>query len=66
MSAEFAAQGCPHLADLDGEEEKESMLKRYKTVISWHMSRRYEAMHPAKRRKVVALRSPRVVTEDGC
>lgn len=56
MSGDFGfpnhVQGCPHLADLDGEEEKESMLKRYKTVISWHMVRRNEAVHPAKRRKV--------------
>ena len=50
MAAE--SQGCPHLVELDGEEEKETMLKRYKTVISWHMVRRHEAAHPAKRRKV--------------
>ncbi|EKM58343.1 uncharacterized protein PHACADRAFT_140190 [Phanerochaete carnosa HHB-10118-sp] len=48
----LSAQGCSHLADLDGEEEKEIMLKRYKTVISWHMCRRHEAVHPAKRRKL--------------
>lgn len=50
----LAAQGCPHLAELDGEEEKESMLKRYKTVVSWHMCRRYEAVRPLKRRKIAS------------
>lgn len=43
---------CSHLADLDGEEEKEIMLRRYKTVITWRMDRLNQTAHPAKRRRV--------------
>ncbi|KAI0342806.1 cysteine proteinase [Trametopsis cervina] len=45
---------CTHLADLDGEEEKESMLRRYKTIVAWRLARVNDAVHLGKRRRVSA------------
>ncbi|KAI0091235.1 cysteine proteinase [Irpex rosettiformis] len=43
---------CTHLADLDGEEEKEVMLRTYKKIVTWRLQRVNEAVSLGKRRRV--------------
>ncbi|KAJ3540483.1 hypothetical protein NM688_g6220 [Phlebia brevispora] len=45
-------EGCPHLADID--DGRDAFIKKYKTVVTWYMSRLHDSMHhhQAKRRKI--------------
>ena len=43
-------EGCPHLEEV--QDEIKDILKRYRTVVSWHYNRTNEALHQVKRRKV--------------
>ncbi|KAI0750552.1 cysteine proteinase [Irpex lacteus] len=48
----MAALQCVHLADLDGEEEKEAMLRAYKKIVTWRLQRLNDAVSLGKRRRV--------------
>lgn len=48
----MAALQCVHLADLDGEEEKEAMLRAYKKIVTWRLQRFNDAVSLGKRRRV--------------
>ena len=44
---------CPHLhAMISNEDERQMVLKKVKTVMTWNSRRSHESCHPAKRRKV--------------
>ena len=46
-------EGCSHLEEV--QDEMKDVLRRYKTVVSWHFNRTNEALHQVKRRKVCVL-----------
>ena len=58
MAQHYQAQAgpsCTHLAELDGEEEKEAMLRTYKKIVTWRLQRLNEVVNLGKRRRVSCL-----------